>query len=517
MASGATPTSIPSWTVADLLDFEGLLADDQAQETAEADLTTRERNIVEEAIRPQLSNDAAKALDPDASVTDRRRVFRLWLGARREQQAKVASSSGHAAVSAGEAFSGSRWLVALFSGVLSLLAGIGVITSILHHEQRYFNVVLFLAITLLPQLALLLILGIGWLLRGRKPGRAAGVFQALVRKAVDALSEKALTQKASDHAGRSWRALRRRPYLAWSLAATTQTAAVLFNIGLLIAFAACLLVMDLRFFWESTPAVEAANSLKAVVDALAIPWSWALPDLVPSAEEIEASRIVTVNDFTERTDSASAWVPFLMLTLVAWGLLPRLLLRLAVGWLGRISIQRYAFNERAHRELWRRMTELRLSTPVDGPRDDAIVLLWGGSAPDSDSLRTALLQQVRWNPVATVPVGGLDPAADQQAVEDTVEKLRAAERPIRIAVVADSWGLVPRDLGAFLKTLRQAVGEDVRMLCFLVGAAKGDDASLLAEPTAEEIAVWENFASDLDDPNLRIHPYRSAGVAASTA
>ena len=516
MASDANPSPIPSWTVADLLDFEGLLADDQAEEIDDATLRNRERNLVEESIRPRLPNDGAGALDPDAAISERRRVFRLWLDARREQQANAESNSGRAAVSPGEAFAGSRWMVALIFGVLSLLAGVGVITSILHREQRYFNVVLFLAITLLPQLALLLALGIGWLLRGRKPEKAAGVFQVIVRKAVDALSEKALTRKVGDHAERSWRALRRRPYLGWPLAVTTQTAAVLFNVGLLIAFATSLLVMDLRFFWESTPAMEAANSLKMIVDALAMPWSWSLPDLVPTGEEIEATRIVAVNDFTERTDSAKVWVPFLILTLAVWGLLPRLLLRLAVGWLGKKSVQRYAFNERSHRELWRRLTELRLSAPVAGARDDAIVLLWGGSDPDSDGLRTALLQQVRWNPVATVAVGGLDPSADHRAVDDTVEKLRAAERPIRIAVVADSWGLVPRDLGEFLQKLRDAVGDGVSMLCFLVGAPKGDDPSKLAPPTAEDVKVWENFASDLEDQNLRIHPYRTAGEVAET-
>jgi hypothetical protein len=517
MASNATPSSIPSWTVADLLDFEGMLADDQAEEIADAALRNRERDIVEESIRPRLSDEGVAALDPDAPIAERRRVFRLWLAARREQQAKDNSSSGRVAVSPGEAFVGSRWLVALIFGGLSLFAGIGVVSSILHREQRYFNVVLFLAITLLPQLALLLALGVGWLLRGRKSEKAAGVFQVIVRKAVDALSEKALTRKVGAHAERSWRTLRRRPYLGWSLAVTTQTAAVLFNIGLLIAFVTSLLVMDLRFFWESTPAMEATNSLKAVVDALAAPWSWALPDLLPSGEEIEATRIMAVNDFTERADSAKVWVPFLMLTLAVWGLAPRLLLRVVVAWLGKKSVQRYAFNERSHRELWRRMTELRLTTPVTGPRDDAIVLLWGGSDPDSDSLRTALLQQVRWNPVVTVPVGGLDPAADHRAVDDTVEKLRAAKRPIRIALVADSWGLVPRDLGEFLKKLRQAVGDGVSILCFLVGAPKGDDASRLASPTDEEIKVWENFASELDDSSLRIHPYRTAGEVGEPA
>ena len=84
-------------------------------------------------------------------------------------------------------------------------------------------------------------------------------------------------------------------------------------------------------------------------------------------------------------------------------------------------------------------------------------------------------------------------------------------------MVADSWGLVPRDLGPFLEELRAAVGEEVSILCFLVGTPAGSDATALAAPTGEEVAVWENFASGLDDPRLRIQPCRVAGRPAPVA
>jgi len=510
MAAERSPTPVAPWTVVDLLDFDGLLAADAADGVGESVLRQRDEAIAQAMLREQVVD--AQALRPDASVESRRKVLRWWLEARRDQEEGKKTS---AAVSPGEAFSGSRWLVAVVLGLLSLLAGMGVVSSILHREQRYFNVVLFLAVTLLPQLLLLVALGVGWLLRGRQHGKAAGFFQAITRRAVEALSEKALARKlkVGDRATGSWRALRRRPYLGWPLAAATQTAAVLFNVGLLLAFAASLMVMDLRFFWESTPTVEAAKSLKGIVDALALPWSWALPDLVPTLEEVEATRIAALNDFTERADSAGVWAPFLFLTLAAWGLLPRLLLRLLVGWMGTRSIRRQAFGERAHRELWRRLTEVRLEAPVVGPQDDAIVLLWGGATPDAAKLRTALLQQARWHPVATLAVGGLDVQADRTAVEATVAKLRAAERPVRIALVADSWALVPRDLAPFLRQLRAAIGEEVAILCFLLGAPKGGDASAFTPPAEAEIAVWENFASDLNDAHLRVQPYRASANA----
>jgi len=496
-------SDVPSWTPADLLDFDALLADDADADAA--GLRARDRTIADEHIAPELPD----SLTPDADAAGRARVFRLWLEARREK----AGDKNAAALSPGEAFRHSRWLVGGIFGIVSLLAGVGVVMSILHREQRYFNVVLFLAATLLPQLVLLLMLGVGWLMRGRRPEKSAGFFQAISRNAIDALSEKALARKVGDTASRSWRALRRRSYLAWPLAATTQTAAVLFNLGLLAAFVGCLLVMDLRFFWESTPAVEAANSLKGIVDALAAPWSWVLPTFPPTADEIEATRIATVNDYTERADSAAAWAPFLILSLITWGLLPRLLLRLIIGWLGNRAVVRHRFSDRPHRELWRRLTEVRLEAPVSGQRDDAVVLLWGGTDPDSERLRTALLQQARWNPVTTLAVGGLDLEADEKAVSETVEKMRAADRPIRIAVVADSWALVPRDLAPFLKKLRAAVGDEVSILCFLLGAPKGGNDPALVAPEADEISVWENFAADLDDPNLRIQPCKSPADA----
>jgi len=486
------------WSVADLLDFEFFLnadADCPAQELLERDHSFAEGEF-----------------QPEAGPEIRSRGFWLWLKSRRDDSARESDSG--IAFSPGQAFEHSRRIVGALLAIVSAVAGAALVWGLLNYESRYFNVLLFLAVTLLPQLFLLLLLIGGWLFRN-VIGRSStlGFFQTLARTAVEWLSQKAWANRLGQNAGRSWMALRRRGYLAWPVAGITQTAGVFYNVGLLLGFVGCLAVMDVRFFWESTPAVAAVESLKGIVGILSAPWVWALPDFAPTMEQIQDTKIELTggeDGLSERTDSATAWGPFLIATIVTWGLLPRLILRIAMGWMGRRTVRNFTFNERPHRELWRRLTETHVEAKIEGPGDDAVVILWGGMSPDIEELRWACLQQLRFDPVETIAAGGVDPSGDEIALETVAQQLREVKTLSRIVLLAESWGLVPRDLGPFLQAVREEVGDRLPIVCFLVGHPKPE--TLFTVPDAKELSVWEEFAAGLDDPNLTIRPFRSKGV-----
>lgn len=176
-------SNVPAWNVAAMIDFEDLLrADDGA---ADETLVARDRAIAAEQIVPVLGENFGDRAD---SAT-RRRAFRVWLGARSDAESARREGAG---LSAGEAFVHARRLTGAALAVGALISGASVAAGLLNREWRYFNVLLFLAVTLLPQLALLAMLLAGAVFR-KALGKSAtlGLAQTFARAAVDWLAEKA--------------------------------------------------------------------------------------------------------------------------------------------------------------------------------------------------------------------------------------------------------------------------------------------------------------------------------------
>ena len=91
---------------------------------------------------------------------------------------------------------------------------------------------------------------------------------------------------------------------------------------------AAILFLSIRFGWETTASTTVSPSLHQCAAFLGKPWSWSRPDWVPSLEVIEKSRITWEQSGPQLPDSnlSAVWVPFVTLTLLIWGLCPRLLL-----------------------------------------------------------------------------------------------------------------------------------------------------------------------------------------------
>jgi hypothetical protein len=492
---------IKPWSAPDLLDFEFFLNLDSDKPAAEAD--ERDRRFAAAEIAPAMG----ESLRPDAPPKIRSKAYRKWLSCRREEAGRKLEVG---AFSPGEAFHQARMMVGSILGILALAGGATLAWGLMNQEWRYYNVLFFLALTIMPQLVLIALMTLGWFFR-RVIGQSApmGFVQLLAQMGINSLSRKAWANRAGEKAAAQWRKLRRRPYLLWPVASLTQSAGVLFNVGLLAGFIGSLLVLDVRFFWESTPAVSATETLHRIVELFAMPWSWAFPEFVPTVDQINDTKIALTGaerGIPETADSAPIWAPFLIATIATWGLLPRLLLRILTGILGRKSRSAYAFNERPHRELWRRLTELHIEAPIDGPGDDAVMILWGGVQPDPGELRRASLQNLRLNPATILNAGGMEVSEDRAAIEETGEILRREKNAERVVLLAESWGLVPKDLSPFLKSLREAIGEKTPIVCFLTGVPTAS-GGIFSAPDAEEVALWEEFLADLGDASITARPY----------
>ncbi|MES1952705.1 hypothetical protein S4A8_17686 [Salinisphaera sp. S4-8] len=461
------------WTLADLIDFETVLTGvDEA--TLEHD-----RLIFNRDIRPAL---------PAGDERGRRRAgLRAWLAYRREADTLE---------------TGRLWRHGLGLIRLTLLIGMGIagfalMIGLCASANPGVHVILFLGVTLgLPWLMFMLVL-IAGLLGGRSSALLAGWAGRVLAIATRSHSAdqrqrfRALRERLTDTAAPR-RALRA------ALARTLQIGAVGFNTGLVLAFAGSLLVFDVRFYWEATP--QTSGLVASATQIVAAPWRGVWPAAVPSTTQIENSRARFVDGRRRVPDvpaSTAAWWRFLLMALLVWGLLPRLLLVLAYAAIERRALSRVDFQSPRHRSLWRALTRIERGAVAAPAADSALVLDVGGSGLSVASIRGFLLRALRVNPHAHARIGVLD-EADEAAADEAL-----AVGPDHVVLVAEDWGLSPRQAAALHARVRRGVGAQTPVTWLIFARdARGPGA-----PDAAHLQRWTRFIDGLRDPATEIVAY----------
>ena len=328
----------PSWKIADLIDFEFLLAGETAAEDG--------REFYEEHVRPKLT---------PGSETDRRSVFQAWLLARR---AGARSTIGQRCTAAGKALTS-------LGGLAGLLLGGGVTATLLHYQgSEPVNVATFLGWTVGVQILLLVAAVLIWLARA-----TTGLFEDFhpVRSVLTALGWalsaglRKLPGEERDRLRATLAGLARRreiygSLVAWPFLIVTQIFAGGYNLGILAVLVMHVAVTDLAFGWQSTLELSPEVAHR-IVSTLAAPWSWFAPNAHPVIEDIVASRF-SYNAGIRPLDSAAmaSWWPFLAYAVTCYGLLLRGALLVFGVWKMRASLRALAFDHEGCNALYRRLT-----------------------------------------------------------------------------------------------------------------------------------------------------------------
>ena len=240
--------------MADLADFEALLAEDGAEKGA--------RRIYSESVAQSLPRDIDEG-------ERRRRGLRLWLQKKRGDENLV-----------GHRFETGLNLAGLVVKMAALLAGIGIVRGLLHEPSwggRGYNIWLFLGVTLGLQWLFLIAGGVAWLMF-RKKGRLTWSQELLGWMG---------RKFAGSRVGPVWsRLLKMRSdgygsVLGWRLAGMTQLGAVWLGLGMVISFIVCLSFLKVNFYWESTLEPLSQKQLVKVTDTLSLPWSWVGEEWAP--------------------------------------------------------------------------------------------------------------------------------------------------------------------------------------------------------------------------------------------
>lgn len=409
-------------------------------------------------------------------------------------------------------------VLGLVLALLGLVLGWGTAQAVLHYTgDAPINVVNVLVVLVLPQLALLVF----WLLAA-VPARLPliGSLQSALRFLNPGRLARMVAQRFPSAAEQSlevvWdpeNAVALAPAARWLVSLWSQLFAVAFNVGALLALFYLIAFSDLAFGWSTTLAVDSAG-FHRLVTTLSWPWQGLVPEAVPSAALVEASRYYRLEAGADASVQAAllgGWWPFLVCALAFYGLLPRLITLL-------ISWQRFHHHLRGALarlpgapELLARMNSPLITTTAlrperapeldaapaparanpTGPKARCTLVVWSGSVSDPERLRHRV-SGIGIEPLELLHAGGARSTEQDQA---TIANL--CPTPDQgVAIVAKSWEPPLLEFVDFVQQVRARCARAQPVIVLLWG---GD-----APVDARDIEVWRLTLRTLKDPDLHI-------------
>jgi len=410
-----------------------------------------------------------------------------------------------------------RRLVSIALAALGLLAGSGFAAAVLRYDgSTPVNVVRAFALLVGTQ-SFLLLLTLALLPRGRFGLRALQRSLITLNPAAMAAAVYQRFAKLPEsverlfiwHAGRS----SANVFAKWQILLWAQLTAVAFNLGALASAFALIAVTDLAFGWSTTLDLT-PHDVVAVTDTISAPWSAWLPQAVPSYSLIEGSRFFRLEHVAtpaRQADAFTGWWPFLLSSIVMYGLLPRLVLCL-------VAVQRLHGATRNLLLADGRVTALldRLRSPSlhlgatapeharEPPRGDiarrtaraagpAAAVIWAESMPQSSAGEATL--ELLSTELADVPflAGG---RASLTQDRETVERI-AAVAPQQVVVFTRAYEPPLLELLDFLVMLRRRLRETVSIIVCPLPETGG-------HATAEQIDAWRRTVGTLRDSKVYV-------------
>jgi hypothetical protein len=499
-------------TITELFNLEVQMMKDH--ETDPSELRRRDRKIGQQ-LESQKSN--------------RRDLFLAWL--------KRVQAPGQP--TPGQLFeSGYRWLGRLLL-LLGLISGGGTAASILSYDgSKPVNVVNFLAVIIGIQLIMIfffLLNSLPKIIKKYIPG--SGEFYNFIRELsylFSRLMAKIFEHLLSNQLNKLWTDLQRlkakqklyHSVEKWLAVGLTQRFGLAFNIG---ALATCLYLIsfsDLAFAWNTTLDIS-SKTFHQAVRAISLPWSGLIPEAVPSSELVEASRYFRLDSEYVNTPVETnipkavvvgGWWSFLVLSLVCYGLIPRLLIFITAklklkSALSKIPLHTADFEslyDRLTRPLFETrafnqeqiLTEVALSSDSKSwlrlKGENCTVIQWGDLKVDENDLTNLIQQRFGWTIKNRLTGGSLDYDGSNLRTIKFIENQKDSD-PLLLLV--ESWEAPDAAITHFLNQLRNTISIDRHIVIGLINKNARQDWK---SPLMLEYQIWKNKIAELADPYIRV-------------
>ena len=473
------------WKIADLIDFECLLAGDTGVEE------TRWRGRLPD-------------VPPGDDATGRRRLFKAWLYLCRGETDEILP---------GQSVEGGWSMLLALSLVAGTALGASVTGALLHYKgTEPVNVSWFLACTVGVQMLVLAAAALLWLLRAVTdwfddfhPLR--GLLAGLVWACSFGLRRLPGEQRERLRARLAILGRKRAIYgslAVWPLLIVTQFFAVTYNLGILAVLVAHVSTTDLAFAWQSTLHLgpEAAYRL---VSALAAPWAWCAPHAHPTLAQIIASRFSYSEGIAPLDRGAMAsWWPFLCYAVAFYGLLVRFTLLVFAMVKMRAGLRGLAFDHEGCNALFRRLT----GPVVQSQPDTAALEIPAPAAPatgraarggaclalvaaevelPAEQPANYIGRAFGWRVEKTLAVQIDHPSGNAEALAAVA---REAVNCASIVVIARARRAPIKAIALFLQKVAETAGAKPEVILLLVGRREGADFARVED---EGFTHWRNF------------------------
>lgn len=304
-------------------------------------------------------------------------------------------------------------------------------------------------------------------------------------------------------------------FTRWQIVVFSQWLAVGYFCGVLLSGAVLVAVTDLAFGWSSTLELD-GDTVHRLFSILSLPWlSW-FPGAVPDTALVEASRFYRLESAPIATGEAAAlggWWPFVLMTILIWGLAPRLTLLLIGRWRLSAATRAMLCQDPEVLALFDRMTPPRVDfgpevaedgefkgrdqpAPPEMAWDDQTgVLIWN-DALDESQAKTFLQANLGTSGGPLLSLGAGSNAADG------LTELPAGLG--KVVVFTKGWEPPLLEFADFLVVLRARLGAASTLVVVPV-----DTGRIRVDPVDREI--WADFLGRHGDPRLYVFQATETG------
>ncbi|MCF6226002.1 MAG: DUF2868 domain-containing protein [Xanthomonadales bacterium] len=312
----------------------------------------------------------------------------------------------------------------------------------------------------------------------------------------------------------------------WQVFSWSQLFAVAFNLAALISVFGLIASRDIAFGWSSTLDID-PDAILSVTNMLSWPWHAWLPASVPDLQLIETSQYFRVQNTAVQVspEVLGHWWPFVMLSLLFYGLLPRLLLlmfcKVQLGAAYAHAFQHFPGRQELLTRLNSAVIETRASehesntdafisaSDTEKPQriSEALILInWAGFEFDNTKLLDDLMSIGQFTKKTMFKAGINCRLEDDEQVIAEISKLDAGAP---IGLILKAWEPPLGELADFIADLRK-IGSPQRMIYLLPLAIK---SQALLRVENNDLQEWQRFAQQLADPWITVHTIMSGDAA----
>jgi hypothetical protein len=463
--------------------------------------------------------------DYNGSEEDRVSLFRFWLK-------KLEDENSYPGQSLTSALTFLRYLVFLFF----LISGATTCAGVLSYDgSRPVNIVSFLAVFVGFQILLYLLFILNILpggIRGKIPfigdfyRFAEFIFSRIMGIVSNHLYKnktESIRQMTSIFNRAKSRHVIYKKIERWALFSITQLGGFAFSLGALAACAYLIIFSDLAFAWNTTLDVS-ADFFHKIILMISAPWALVSSDLVPTIDLVESTRYFRLDgnysSLHSGALSAGGWWPYLICTLIFYGLIPRFIFLIFSRFILLRAQKRAPFLSAEFDSLYRRLTspifstqpekveqskekpkkqDMKISDDPSFKSEACCLIVWGEiDLPEIESEKI-IQTGFNWNILETFYAGMLDNLQDEQ----TLKQLEASKDEEPILLLAESWESPSKAIEHFLHSLRANIKKDRRIV---IGLINLNSAGKAIPPSLPDWQNWQDAAVKLNDPFINVEP-----------